>query len=142
VNKSNAVVTQNTNSDEVKSASRVVSISDPEAEVTPGQGKWLRIHLDLDTRTCDPPLTKGPASELLNMLFSLSRAKKAGDEIQVADEEGNITSVKVTKTVFKEMIELLRAPLLEAGATDRRTNKKEKVTVAATAVIFPSLKAS
>ena len=55
---------------------------------------------------------------------------------------GNITSVKVTKTVFKEMIELLRAPLLEAGATDRRTNKKEKVTVAATAVIFPSLKAS
>ena len=136
-------VTQSTESNGTEK-SEGFTLKNPDGPVSPGQGKWLRIHLDVDTRPMDPDMNAQEASDILSMCFELSRAKKAGDTVQFQNEDGEIENVRVTKTFAAKIIDDLRAPLLERGAEDKRTEKKAKSTVQVKAPVFgrPILEAS
>lgn len=128
--KKNATTQSNTE-EGAKAPRNRAEIKDPEADVTPGQGRSLRIYLGLDCRTMEPKLNKGQASQLLNMVFALVGGKKDGTEVQVQDEDGKIKAVKVTKAFYEKAINDLRAPLINAGATDKKSEKKKAAEQAA-----------
>ena len=104
----------------------VVSAERAKGETTVGQGKAIRFSLSVDIRTMKKPLTFGAASEIISMTVALRDAVKAGGSIQMANEAGEIETVKVTPTLRKKLVADITEQLVAAGAEDKREAKKDK----------------
>ena len=114
----------------------VVSAERAAGETTVGQGKAIRFSLSVDIRTMKKALTFGAASEIISMTVALRDAVKAGGSIQMANEAGEIETVKVTPTLRKKLVKDIAEQLNKAGAEDKREAPKAKKEAPTQALVF------
>lgn len=114
----------------------VVSAERAAGETTVGQGKAIRFSLSVDIRTMKKALTFGAASEIISMTVALRDAVKAGGSIQMANEAGEIETVKVTPTLRKKLVKDIAEQLIKAGAEDKREAPKAKKEAPTQALVF------